>query len=501
MRFSTGAAHSPSRRIILLASISILFILGLLYEYQYSYAKEGTAQSYLRKPAPLWNFATGSKSTSKLWPAFAPILRAAAPRCSPPELTGKATAGNRPKNPPQYNDNLPNLIIMGDTDIDSLKRSHQWFISQIRANPPVLDYKPQTTGIVTSAGGQYFPPLLVSLRMLRRTGSTLPVEVFLANIDEYEPLMCDTIFPSLNAKCIVLSTILDDFLLPFTFDKYQLKAFAILFSSFEHVLFLDADNFPIHQPEPLFESEPYTSHGMVLWPDYWSSTTSPILSTITGLNESTFINRPTIEAGQILVSKQKHNMTLLLSAYYNAYGEYYYHLLSQGGPGEGDKETFASAALTLGTPFYTVSEPPRPLGQRGDGAAVIQANPIEDFAFVNEPEGTGKHKTAPAFFVHASWPPKLNALRNFRDRRQWGSKEDTIEMVGEDIEVVVWGEMVEMACDHYTAFRDWGDKWDVMEEDAGEKKIIEGGVCGRVKRSFRRMFGREYGEKEKESPG
>jgi alpha 1,2-mannosyltransferase len=66
--------------------------------------------------------------------------------------------------------------------------------------------------------------------MLRRTGTTLPVEVFLGSPDEYEELVCDIILPSLNAKCIILSI-----LIPFSLKHYRLKTFAILFSSFESV--------------------------------------------------------------------------------------------------------------------------------------------------------------------------------------------------------------------------------------------------------------------------
>lgn len=450
------------------SSIIIIVLLGLRFEYRYSYFDRQTL------------FPTSGQSTlswiatsSNFWAAFAPLLAAAAPRCSPPELSGKAHSMNVGRK------RAADHIVMDEKDIETMRRSHTWFLDQIMMNAPRLEYKEGTQGIVTSAGGDYFPPLLISLQFLRRTGSTLPVEVFLATPDEYEPLMCETILPSLNAKCLILSDIIDQHDLLFSFSGYQLKAFAILFSSFESVLFLDADNFPVHSPDELFHSEPFTSEHLVLWPDYWSPTPSPTLNKIIGLESFVLNNRPTIEAGQVLVNKTHRTEALLLAAYYNAYGDYYYHLMTQGGAGEGDKETFSTAALVLGNSFYTVSQLPRPLGSRGNGAAVLQADPMEDA------NSKGEDMPRP-FFVHASWPPKLNPLHNYQGSRQWGTEEHSLSMFdGLDVERVAWEYMVQMACDEKIVFKSW--------ENENKTK---NGICEQTKGSFKKMFGKEFDDLE-----
>lgn len=102
-------------------------------------------------------------------------------------------------------------------------------------------------GIVTSAGGIYFPVLLNSLRMLRRTGNTLPVEVFLKNRDEYKELACEGLFKELGAKYVVLSELVGEFGTQVEFIYYQMKAYTILFSLFEEMLFLDANNFSVRK--------------------------------------------------------------------------------------------------------------------------------------------------------------------------------------------------------------------------------------------------------------
>ena len=48
--------------------------------------------------------------------------------------------------------------------------------------------------------------------------------------------------------------------------RYQIKAFAILLSSFKEVLYIDADNFPVVDPSVLFDLPLYQQHGALFWP-------------------------------------------------------------------------------------------------------------------------------------------------------------------------------------------------------------------------------------------
>ena len=467
-----------SGRHIALAFLVVLAIFGMLLEHGYL----GARMIFPKLSKPPMTAPSSSLANSLFWLDFAPILAAAAPRCPKPNVIGKAPASFRVPVTASGGviDRSVDLMNMEDKDVESMRRSHSWLVNQINEKSPALEYKKGTRGIVTTAGGEYFPILLVSLQFLRRTGSKLQVEVFLTNPEEYEEQMCQEVLPALGAKCIILSSIIEQSLLPFEISHYQLKAFAMLFSSFENILFLDADNFPVHPPETLFSSDPFLSHHLVLWPDYWTSTVSPHFYTITGLEQDILENSPTIEAGQILISKRHHAKTLLLAAYYNCYGEYFYHLTTQGGPGEGDKETFSSAALVLDAPFYTIQQPTHSLGDRS-GGALLQPHPTDDFE-----AQTNNNMTIRPMFVHASWPPKLNAMRNIRDQRQWGSEENSkATFEGLDIEPVAWGYMVEMACKEELEFRDWGD-YNKTGKD----------VCGQTKRCFNDMFGRQYADEE-----
>jgi alpha 1,2-mannosyltransferase len=195
-------------------------------------------------------------------------------------------------------------------------------------------------------------PVLVSIQMLRRTNSYLSVEVFLPDEKDYDTYICEEILNDLKARCVVLPKLKN-----FTIKRYQYKALAILSGSFEDILFLDADNFPLIDPNELFDSDSYTATGLVTWPDFWASSASPFYYYISAQTPTPLRLHATTEAGQILISKRQHAATLLLATYYSLYGpHFYYRFLSQGAPGEGDKNTFLAAAMALNDSHYQIRE-------------------------------------------------------------------------------------------------------------------------------------------------
>jgi alpha 1,2-mannosyltransferase len=50
---------------------------------------------------------------------------------------------------------------------------------------------------------------------------------------------------------------------------FVLKVFAILFSSFRDILYLDADNNVVRDPRYMFENESYKQKGALFWHDFW----------------------------------------------------------------------------------------------------------------------------------------------------------------------------------------------------------------------------------------
>lgn len=425
------------------------------------------------------------------------LLDRYAPGCPPLELIDSAGW-------PRYDAVLEldreNHIDKADEIIQPMQAAHGGFVQATRRLD--VPYMILTEGIVSSAGGEYMPTFVVTLRLLRRTGCMLPVELFVKDSTEYESHICEKILPELNARCVVLSeamglenSINTDNADGVKIEHYQLKSFAVLFSSFENIIWLDADCIPIHDPTTLLTTDPFKSTGLVTWPDYWASTISPLYFTISHQPEFPTTDRATTEAGVFLVSKKAHSRTLLLAAYYNYYGpSHYYHLLDQGAPGEGDKDTFIQAAAAVGEKFYTVSEKVADLGRRryewNDNdiihVAMLQADPAEDYKLTQQGkwrvEDTSVAPAPRAFFVHANMvkfnpgdkllDESSNEYDNGR-RRMWTAPEMSVRRLGYDVERAAWEEVMTVSCTLGAAFEAW---------KAGD------GLCEDVQTHWRAVF-------------
>ena len=464
-------AHPRFRLYVAIAAFSLIS-LSL-----FSYRTEG----YNWKPGRLVGDSFTLEDKIETWRNLQLLLIQNDPKCSPPERIDISDISWG------FNGDLhserPQRLRMSAEDIESMKTTHANFVKAISTlNAPKLRYKRGTRGIVTTAGGKHLPILAISLRMLRRTGSTLPVEVLMASRDEYEPATCDVILPSLGATCVVLSDILDAVPLPSNYDikKYQYKIFSILFSSFEDVMLLDSDAFPVHDPATLFSTEPFLSKGLVLWPDFWYSTESPYYFEISATTPPPLQSRASTESGEMLYSKSKHATSILLATYYNFYGpDYYYPLLSQGAPGEGDKETFQAAALALNLPFYKVRDYVRAIGvvdpveDSFHGNAMVQSDPISDFRSSTDLSShSSQAPKSPPFIIHANYP-KFDPATIFDDYstdatlksptkdpdgnfwRVWGGSEDIMNTFDTDIEQDFWREVQWVACELSGKFRWW----------------------------------------------
>lgn len=394
------------------------------------------------------------------WNFFITFLLKAEPKCTPVEILYDI---------PQemlwdpHNKTLKRIDALRLTDgqVKSLTASHKAMANFARQQAPKIYYKSKTRGIVTTASSNYMSVLVVSLRMLRQSGSKLAVEVWLNDRKEYmlNRHYCEQILPELNAECRLFSDVISEGPAIENIKSYQCKAFALLFSSFENIMFLDSDSFPVWNPDDFLLLDPFRSNGLVTWPDFWQSTTSHLFFDIAGIDEPPLHIRPCSESGQMLISKRTHGAVLILAAYYNYYGpDYYYPMFSQGAQGQGDKETFLHAALALDLPFYNVKRMVTALGHWTDnhykGLSMLQGNPVEDYQ-VEHHSREGEPK---GFFIHNNMC-KLDPEQIFephcrlRDSngqwlRLWGDKEGIIEKFGYDVEERVWQQVVITACEH-----------------------------------------------------
>lgn len=342
-----------------------------------------------------------------------------------------------------------NITYLSAADIQASKDAHSKVVHLLPQFADIVTYEKKTKGIVYVGGGRFTPMSLVSTLMLRRTGSKLPVEVFLPGEEDYDEYTCEVIFKDLNARCMVISRFTE-----VPVGKYQYKAFAILLSSFEDVIFLDADSFPVADPSKLLREEPYTITGLVTWPDFWISSATPLFYDVTNQPIPDLHEHASSESGQILVSKRKHGQSLLLALYYNLHGpEFYYKLLSQKAAGEGDKETWIAAATALNQTYYQVREGTQAVGRHLNDTwrygGMLQYNPSDDYKrqLKNKVEFRESENPTPAFFhLNGAKPNPQDWLNNQHGKRLWGPLSETMRRFGRDLEAEIWEEIIFMAC-------------------------------------------------------
>jgi hypothetical protein len=206
-------------------------------------------------------------------------------------------------------------------------------------------------GIVLAAGGfRYFAGCWVCIKMLRRLGCSLPVQVWHLGTKEMDESM-KALVSALGVECVDAFEVRKAHPARIL-NGWELKPYAILHSRFKEVLFLDADNVPVLNPGYLFDAPQFKETGAVFWPDYGRLAPDRRIWEICGVE---YRDEPEFESGQILVDKERCWKALRLCMWYNEHSDLFYHHV------HGDKETFHMAFRKLGQPYSMPATPIEPL--------------------------------------------------------------------------------------------------------------------------------------------
>ena len=207
-------------------------------------------------------------------------------------------------------------------------------------------------GIVIVAGGPiYSPPAYACLAFLRGSASSLPVELWVPPM-EVMPTLLESQFLAYGAQVRYLGDVYAE-RFHGLLRGYFTKPAAMLASSFEDVLLLDADNLPLYDPAHLFQHPLYTQYSLLMWPDFWDAYVQPQAWRLLGILPSM---RPTgsHEAGQIVLNKRQGWQPFMLALYFNLLKDVFPPMLSYGG--RGDKETYPYAWVALNRTYGYVPQ-------------------------------------------------------------------------------------------------------------------------------------------------
>lgn len=210
---------------------------------------------------------------------------------------------------------------------------------------PPMEWK-QPRGIVTCGGGlKYFPGVWVLAHVLRDLGCTLPIQVWYLGSAEMDPGMARLLEP-LGVQCVDAFKVAEKYQARILCG-FEVKIYATLFSPFQEVLFLDADNLPNRDPSDLFSWPQYLRTGAVFWPDYACWKLKSDVWHIWGMEDilEDVIDDTAFESGQYLIDKRRCWRELMLSKWLGDHSDYVF------GTVYGDKECFHLAWRRLGREY------------------------------------------------------------------------------------------------------------------------------------------------------
>jgi FkbM family methyltransferase len=198
-------------------------------------------------------------------------------------------------------------------------------------------------GVVIAAGGwRFFPGLYVTVRMLRHVGCRWPVQCwYLGDRGEFDPRM------ELALRPYGVGWVdADEFVRKHpgvcarVLNGWELKALAACHCPWREVLSLDADCYPVRDPEVLRSHPRHRAAGATFYrdigrlsPDQWAAFGLP------------WRDEHAFESGQFLADRSRHWPALWLAVWLNSHSDYTYNHVY------GDKDLFNVAWRRLGHAF------------------------------------------------------------------------------------------------------------------------------------------------------
>lgn len=316
-------------------------------------------------------------------------------------------------------------------------------------------------GIVYLSGKKYYWLTILSIKYIRSVlKDQVPIEIFIPIRDNHDHYCNKIRHVYKDIKCSYFTDYLSKSQVV-QLSGYQYKSLALIFSTFNEILYLDSDSIPLVGSDTIFSDTNFKKTGFVSWPDFWKRSTNYKFYNMAHLSgfAQPISTLPSVESGQILINKSTHLKTLILAYYYNFYGpDYFYPLFSQGFPGEGDKETFYLASRVVNEDSFLITgHKTKTFGSKDKqgsykGQGILQTDPSDKSSY---------------WFLHVNYP-KLQANELIstgymkENKRHWslirnaendGKVLDFRGTLGGDLELTMWQLMTEILKVDFKGFR------------------------------------------------
>jgi ADP-heptose:LPS heptosyltransferase len=200
--------------------------------------------------------------------------------------------------------------------------------------------------VILASGAQYFTCAWVSINVLRKVlDCTLPIEVWYCGPGDMSPQMID-LLQSLDVRCVDALQACDP--RPTRYPNgMELKFYALTFSRFKDMIYLDADNVMAVDPSSLLSSKEYEQTGALFWPGGARLRPDNPIWQICGIPHR---DEPIPQGGEMVIDKERCWRALQLALYFNERSEFYY------GYTVTEEPIFHLAWRILGQPYVMVPD-------------------------------------------------------------------------------------------------------------------------------------------------
>lgn len=285
------------------------------------------------------------------------------------------------------------------------REAHLLLAERFLANvPPYPEGKFAGRGAVICGGGRYEASVYVCVKMLRHVGWMHPIQIWHRGAEEP---VSDRVRKLPGVEVVDILPYADRASRPLL-GGWEAKTLAILASPFEDVLFLDADCYPLYNPDECFEPQ-NNPHGIVVWPDHHGGEL--------GVHWPTYGMEPdaaSLNGGHYVFTKRKAWPVLQLAHHFDSHSNYYYSYtwIDMTHGGLGDQEQMRVALHKLKAPHTRYAD--RPLSMAA--SSYLQPGPSGRPLFVhrlaNKFAGANEFPTPP-LWSPAHLPLEATAWRYF----------------------------------------------------------------------------------------
>lgn len=192
----------------------------------------------------------------------------------------------------------------------------------------------QGDGVLLVGGGKFWPGIVVAIKMLRRSGCNLPIQVWHQGV--LEPIEVEDIRGVPDVTLIDTNAVIAEEGGTRMMSGWISKLYALTRCGFSRVLYLDADAYCVKDPTPMFRV--LDDHAFVFWHDLPGNENAVKWPWVWPDGDN---GVPAVQGGQLFINLDRGAKLVAIANWMNQHADYYYNHMY------GDQDTWRVVLAAL----------------------------------------------------------------------------------------------------------------------------------------------------------